>query len=328
MFRRSFIANAAVTTSLALLAVLPAHAQPAWKPDRPVKLLVGFSPGGSADTLARLIAEPLGQKLGQPVIVDNIPGAGGGIMAARLASSPADGYTVGIGAAGSMAITFELNPKGTPYKPTSFTPVTLLAVQPNVVIVNKSIPANNIAELKDYISRTPSASDGIAGIGISNHLIAEAMLARMGVKMPAVPYKGAAPVITDLLGGHIAMTMDNITTAAQLAKEGKVKALAVTTAKRAPQLPDVPTLQEQGLTGFDMPTWQGIFLPAGAPKPVVDAYYAAIQEVLQNPSTKEKMANLGSQPFAGMTSADFVIYLENERKQWAATIKAANIQPQ
>ena len=205
--RRTLIALAASAT---LLAAAPTHAQSDWKPVRPVKLLVGFAPGGAADTLARLIAEPLSQKLGQPVVVDNVPGAGGNIMAGRLATSAADGYTLGIGAAGSMAITFELNPKATPYKPESFTPVTMLATQPNVVIVNMSVPANNIGELKDYIARTPSASYGIAGIGISNHLIAEAMLARMGVKMAAVPYKGAAPVITDQLGGHIAKTMDNI----------------------------------------------------------------------------------------------------------------------
>ncbi|ADV01535.1 tripartite tricarboxylate transporter substrate binding protein [Alicycliphilus denitrificans] len=323
--RRTLIALAASAT---LLAAAPTHAQSDWKPVRPVKLLVGFAPGGSADTLARLIAEPLSQKLGQPVVVDNVPGAGGNIMAGRLATSAADGYTLGIGAAGSMAITFELNPKATPYKPESFTPVTMLATQPNVVIVNMSVPANNIGELKDYIARTPSASYGIAGIGISNHLIAEAMLARMGVKMAAVPYKGAAPVITDLLGGHIAMTMDNITTAAQLAKEGKVKALGVTTAKRAPQLPDVPTLQEQGLAGFDMPTWQGLFLPAGTPAPVVAAYYAAMQDILKSASTREKMAHLGSQPVVGMKPEQFTAYLEADRKQWAATIKAARIEPQ
>lgn len=323
--RRTLIALAASAT---LLAAAPTHAQSDWKPVRPVKLLVGFAPGGSADTLARLIAEPLSQKLGQPVVVDNVPGAGGNIMAGRLATSAADGYTLGIGAAGSMAITFELNPKATPYKPESFTPVTMLATQPNVVIVNMSVPANNIGELKDYIARTPSASYGIAGIGISNHLIAEAMLARMGVKMAAVPYKGAAPVITDLLGGHIAMTMDNITTAAQLAKEGKVKALGVTTAKRAPQLPDVPTLQEQGLAGFDMPTWQGLFLPAGTPAPVVAAYYAAMQDILKSASTREKMAHLGSQPVVGMKPEQFAAYLEADRKQWAATIKAARIEPQ
>lgn len=326
--RRRLIGNAALIVSAALLATTAAQAQSSWKPEKPIKLLVGFAPGGSADTLARLLAEPLGHKLGQPVIVDNVPGAGGNIMAGRLANAAADGYTIGIGAAGSMAITFDLNPSATPYKPTRFAPVTMVATQPNVVIVNSSVAASNINELKSYIQRTPSASYGIAGIGISNHLIAEAMLHRLGVKMPAVPYKGAAPVITDLLGGHIVMTVDNITTAASLVKDGKVKALGVTTAKRAPQLPDVPTLQEQGIKGFDMPTWQGLFLPAGVPAAVQTAYFDAIQDILKNPATREKMAALGSEPVVGMKSADFVTYLANDRKQWGATIKAANIQPQ
>ncbi|WP_313303216.1 tripartite tricarboxylate transporter substrate binding protein [Diaphorobacter sp.] len=326
--RRRLIGNAALIACATLLATTAAQAQSSWKPEKPIKLLVGFAPGGSADTLARLLAEPLGHKLGQPVIVDNVPGAGGNIMAGRLANAAADGYTIGIGAAGSMAITFDLNPSATPYKPTSFAPVTMVATQPNVVIVNSSVAASNINELKSYIQRTPSASYGIAGIGISNHLIAEAMLHRLGVKMPAVPYKGAAPVITDLLGGHIVMTVDNITTAASLVKDGKVKALGVTTAKRAPQLPDVPTLQEQGIKGFDMPTWQGLFLPAGAPAAVQAAYFDAIQDMLKSPATREKMAALGSEPVVGMKSADFATYLANDRKQWGATIKAANIQPQ
>jgi len=299
-----------------------------WKPERPVKLLVGFAPGGSADTLARLIADPLGRKLGQPVVVENVPGAGGNIMAQRLSTAPADGYTLGMGAAGSMSVTFHLNPAATKYKPESFAPVTLLATQPNVVIVNNSVPAANINELKSYIQKNPQASYGIAGIGISNHLIAESMLSRLGVKMEAVAYKGAAPVITDLLGGHIAMTVDNITTAAALVKENKVKALGVTTAKRAPQLPDVATLQEQGIKNFDMPTWQGLFAPAGLPADVMSSYFQAVQEVLKDPATREKMAQLGSEPVIGVSSADFVKYLANDRQHWAQTIKAANIQPQ
>ncbi|MET1114803.1 MAG: tripartite tricarboxylate transporter substrate binding protein [Comamonas sp.] len=316
----------ALTLATTALGSTAALAQ--WKPERPVKLLVGFAPGGSADTLARLIAEPLGRKLGQPVVVENVPGAGGNIMAQRLSTAPADGYTLGMGAAGSMSVTFNLNPAATKYKPESFAPVTLLATQPNVVIVNNNVPAANINELKTYVQKNPQASYGIAGIGISNHLIAESMLSRLGVKMEAVAYKGAAPVITDLLGGHIAMTVDNITTAAAMVKEGKVKALGVTTAKRAPQLPDVPTLQEQGIKNFDMPTWQGLFAPAGLPADVMKAYFQAVQEVLKDPATHEKMALLGSEPVAGVSSADFVKYLAKDRQQWAQTIKAANIQPQ
>lgn len=316
----------ALTLATTALGSTAALAQ--WKPERPVKLLVGFAPGGSADTLARLIAEPLGRKIGQPVVVENVPGAGGNIMAQRLSTSPADGYTLGMGAAGSMSVTFNLNPAATKYKPESFAPVTLLATQPNVVIVNNSVPAASINDLKSFIQKNPQASYGIAGIGISNHLIAESMLSRMGVKMEAVAYKGAAPVITDLLGGHIVMTVDNITTAAALVKEGKVKALGVTTAKRAPQLPEVPTLQEQGIKNFDMPTWQGLFAPAGLPADVMNSYFQAVQEVLKDPATREKMAQLGSEPVIGVSSAEFVKYLANDRQHWAQTIKAANIQPQ
>lgn len=325
---RPMIHAGACALTLAATALGSTAALAQWKPERPVKLLVGFAPGGSADTLARLIAEPLGRKIGQPVVVENVPGAGGNIMAQRLSTAPADGYTLGMGAAGSMSVTFNLNPSTTKYKPESFAPVTLLATQPNVVIVNNNVPASNINDLKGYIQKNPQASYGIAGIGISNHLIAESMLSRLGVKMEAVAYKGAAPVITDLLGGHIAMTVDNITTAAALVKEGKVKALGVTTAKRAPQLPDVPTLQEQGIKNFDMPTWQGLFAPAGLPADVMKVYFQAVQEVLKDPATHEKMALLGSEPVPGVSSAEFVKYLAKDRQQWAQTIKAANIQPQ
>lgn len=324
--RRHLLLAAAAAT--AVLGIPSAHAQSAWKPDRPVKLLVGFAAGGSADVLARLVADPLARKLGQPVVVENVAGASGNVMAGKLASATPDGLTIAIGAAGAMAITYDLNPRGTPYKPESFTPITMLAVQPNVVLVNNDVPARNLAELKSYIAATPAASYGIAGIGISNHLIAEAMLTRMGVKMTAVPYKGAAPVITDLLGGHIAMTVDNITTAAQMVKDGKAKAVGLTTAKRAPQLPDVPTLQEQGLAGFDMPTWQGLFAPAGLPAPVLAAYQDAMQEILQMPATRDRMALFGSQPVLGMTPVQFSAYVNNDRKQWGTIVKDANIKPQ
>jgi len=151
------------------------------------------------------------------------------------------------------------------------------------------------------------------------------MLYKMGVKVPHAAYRGAAPVITDLLGGHIAMTMDNISTAAPLASQGKVKAIAVASIKRAPQLPNVPTLDEQGLKGFDMPTWQGVFAPAGLPADVLAAYYAALQDVLKQPGVIEKMAGLGSEPVTGMTPEKTSQFLENDRKQWADIVKAANI---
>ena len=317
--------TAAALCALGALAAAPAQGQTAWAPEKPVKLLVGFAPGGSADTLARLLADPLSAKLGQPVVVENAAGAGGNIMAFRLAAAAADGHTIGIGAAGSFAITFAVNAQGTNYKPTDFTPITQAATQPNVVIVNNDVPASNLAELKDYIQSTPAATYGTAGFGISNHLIAETMLSKMGVKMEHAAYRGAAPVVTDLLGGHIAMTVDNISTAAQLVTAGKVRAIGVTTTTRASQLPNVPTLDEQGLKGFDMPTWQGVFAPANLPAPIVETYYEALQEVLKQPDVVEKMAKLGSEPVTGVTPEAFASFLEADRAQWAKTAQEADI---
>ena len=304
------------------------HAAEAWKPTKPVRLLVGFAPGGSADILARLLAEPLTQKFGVPVVVENLAGAGGNIMAQRLAISEPDGYTIGVGAAGAMAITYVLNPEGTRYKPADFTPITMVASQPNVVIVNKDVPANNITELKAYFEKTPTATYGTAGVGISNHLITESMLHRMGVKVEHAAYRGASPVITDLLGGHIVMTVDNISTAAAMVKEGKVKGLGVTSLERAPQLPNVPTLDEQGLKGFDMPTWQGVFAPAGLPAEIRAAYFDALQELLKQPGVIEKMGTLGSQPVTGMAPEAFDAFLVKDRAQWADIVKAADIRLQ
>ncbi len=305
-----------------------AQAAESWKPTQPVRLLVGFAPGGSADILGRLLSEPLGQKLGVPVIVENLAGAGGNIMAQRLAMAKPDGYTLGIGAAGAMAITHVLNPEGTRYSPKDFAPITMVATQPNVVIVNKDVPAGDINELKAYFDKTPTATYGTAGVGISNHLIAESMLHRLGVKVEHAAYRGAAPVITDLLGGHIVMTVDNISTAASLVREGKVKGLAVTSLQRAAQLPDVPTLDEQGVKGFDMPTWQGVFAPAGLPAEIRNAYFEALQEVLVQPGVIEKMGTLGSTPVAGMSTEQFEAFLAKDRAQWADIVKTADIRLQ
>ncbi len=171
---------------------------------------------------------------------------------------------------------------------------------------------------------TPSATYGTAGVGTSNHLTAEMMLHRYGIKIEHAPYKGAAPLITDLLGGQIAMTVDNITTAANLVKEGKVRALAVTTAKRAPQLPNVPTLAESGLNGFDLATWQGMFAPRGLPAPVLDRLNKDLRKALGDPEVRRRMAEFGSEP-AGNTPGEFTAYLAQERKKWVDVIKAANV---
>lgn len=295
-----------------------------WKPSKPVRLLVGFAPGGSADLLARLVQTPLSESLGVPVVVENVPGAAGNIAADKVAKSAPDGYTIGMGAAGAMAVTHLLNPKGTPYKADDFTPIAMLATQPNVVIVGPNLPVKTLADFTAYVKKNPSVTYGTSGVGTSNHLIAETMLHKLGVDMVHAPYKGATPVITDLMGGHIAMTVDNITTAASLVKAGKVKALAVTSTKRSPLLPDVPTLAESGLNGFDMPTWQGIFGPKGLPAPVVARFNHELVKALATPEVRKKMAEFGSEP-VGDTPDHFAAFLAKDRKMWADVIKASNI---
>ena len=309
--------------SLVAVAASGAHAQE-WKPAKPVRLLVGFAPGGSADLLARLVQGPLSESLGVPVVVENVPGAGGNIAADKLAKASPDGYTIGMGAAGAMAVTHVLNPKGTPYKADDFTPIAMLATQPNVVIINPALPVKTMADFTAYVKKTPQVTYGTAGVGTSNHLIAETMLHRLGIDMVHAPYKGATPVITDLMGGHIAMTVDNITTAAALAKSGKVKALAVTGSKRSPLLPEVPTLAESGLKDFNMPTWQGIFGPKDLPKAIVARYNQALVKALANPEVKKKMAEFGSEP-VGDTPEHFAGFLVQDRKMWAEVIKTAKV---
>ncbi|SPR96891.1 Bug family tripartite tricarboxylate transporter substrate binding protein [Cupriavidus taiwanensis] len=309
--------------SLVAVAASGAHAQE-WKPAKPVRLLVGFAPGGSADLLARLVQGPLSESLGVPVVVENVPGAGGNIAADKLAKASPDGYTIGMGAAGAMAVTHVLNPKGTPYKADDFTPIAMLATQPNVVIINPALPVKTIADFTAYVKKTPQVTYGTAGVGTSNHLIAETMLHRLGIDMVHAPYKGATPVITDLMGGHIAMTVDNITTAAALAKSGKVKALAVTGSKRSPLLPEVPTLAESGLKDFNMPTWQGIFGPKDLPKAIVARYNQALVKALANPEVRKKMAEFGSEP-VGDTPEHFAGFLAQDRKMWADVIKTAKV---
>lgn len=323
----SIATRIAVAVSLGATSVLASGAAAAdtWKPNKPIHLLVGFAPGGSADTLGRLIADPLSKELGAQVVVENLAGAGGNIMAQRLSQAKPDGYTIGVSAAGSMAIAHALKVSSVQYKPQDFQPITLLATQPNVVIINNDVPARNLAEFVSYVKATPSSTYGIAGIGISNHLIAEAMLQRAGVKMEVAAYRGAAPVITDLLGGHIQMSVDNISTAAQLVAQGKVRAIAVTTKERATQLPDVPTLEEQGISNFDMPTWQGLFAPAGLPADILATYQAALQKVLKSDELHQKMAVLGSSPVVGMSTEAFTTYVADDIKRWEQISKDGNI---
>ena len=315
----------------ALLALLPAVCSPPaafaqeWKPAKPIHFIVGFAPGGSADILARLLQGPMSQRLGVPVVVENMAGAGGNIAMAALTRAAPDGYTVGMGFVGSHAINPALMGDKLPFRvPDDFTAITGLVTQPNVLIVNNQVPARNMAEFVAWAKAKPGQTFGTAGIGTSNHLSGELIALRFGIKLVHVPYKGAAPVHADLLGGHIPMTVDQVTTAIKLANDGKVRALAVTTAKRSPKLPDVPTLAESGAPGFDLYSWQGLFGPKGLSREVVAKLHDAVTYALKEPAVRKNLADFGSDP-GGQRPDEFAAFVLQEKKKWGDIVRDANV---
>lgn len=315
--------------TLAALIAAPLLATPAlaqgWKPAKPIRFIIGFAPGGSADILARLLQGPMSQKLGVPVVVENIAGASGNIAMTTLARSVPDGHTVGMGFVGSHAINPALFGDKLQFRvPDDFTPVTELVSQPNVLIVNNKVPAKNVPEFIAWLKANPGQNFGTAGIGTSNHLSGELFGLRFGVKLVHVPYKGAAPVLADLLGGHIPMTLDQVTTAVRLVNEGKVRAIAVTTAKRSPKLPNVPTLAESGAPGFDLYSWQGLFGPKGLSPEMVARLYEAVLFALNDPTVKQNLSDFGSEP-GGQRPEQFAAFVLSEKKKWGDIVRDAKV---
>ncbi|MFN0302116.1 MAG: Bug family tripartite tricarboxylate transporter substrate binding protein [Burkholderiales bacterium] len=278
-----------------------AHAQ-AW-PNKPIKYIVNFAAGGTTDILARMIAPKLAEALGQPVVVENKPGQAGSIGAAELARAAPDGYTVGSGTISSHAINVSLYSK-LPYDVfKDFAPITMIATLPNMLVIHPSIPANNVQELITFLKANPNKhSFGSAGNGTSQHMSGELFKTMTGVQMQHIPYKGSGPMIPDLLGGTLSMSFENLTTAYPPAKQGKLKALAVTSAKRSFIAPEVPTLAESGLSGYDISSWQAFFAPGGTPKPIVDRLYAETAKALKAPDVIMRLQDLGLD--AGGTTPD------------------------
>ncbi len=281
-----------ISAVLMLVAGSLAHAQ-TW-PQRPIKYIVNFAAGGTTDILARMIAPKLADALGQPVVVENKAGQAGSIGATELARSAPDGYTIGSGTISSHAINVSLYSK-LPYDAIKdFAPITMLAMLPNMLVVHPSIPANNVQELIAFLKANPDKhSFGSAGNGTSQHMSGELFKAMTGVQMQHIPYKGSGPMIPDLLGGTLSMSFENLTTAYPPARQGKLRALAVTTAKRSFIAPDVPTLAESGLTGYDISSWQALFAPGGTPKAIVDRLYAETVKALKAPDVAKRLQDLG-----------------------------------
>jgi tripartite-type tricarboxylate transporter receptor subunit TctC len=286
----------AIVRSIAALVLLAAVslAQAQNWPSKPIKYIVNFAPGGTTDILARLLSPKLSESLGQPLIVENKPGQAGSIGAAELARAAPDGYTIGAGTISSHAINASLY-SNLPYDVLKdFAPITLLATLPNMLVVHPSIPANNVQELIAFLKANPNKhSFGSAGNGTSQHMSGELFKIMAGVQMQHIPYKGSGPMLPDLLGGVLSMSFENLTTAYPPAKQGKLKALAVTSARRSFIAPEVPTLAEAGLAGYDISSWQALFAPAGVPKPIIDRLYAETAKALKAPDVVKRLQDLG-----------------------------------
>ena len=265
----------------------------AW-PSKPIRYIVIFAPGGTTDILARMIAPKLSDALGQPVIVENRPGAGGNNGAEMLAKAAPDGYTIGSGTVSSHAINATLYSR-LPYDPAKdFSPITMLATLPNMLVVHPSLGVNNVAELIALLRANPiKYSFGSAGNGTSQHMSGEMFKTMTGTSMQHIPYKGSGPMIPDLLAGTISMSFENLTTAYPPVKQGRLKALAVTTVKRSFIAPDVPTMQEAGLAGYDITSWQALFAPAGVPKEIIARLHAETAKALKAPDVAKKLEELG-----------------------------------
>jgi len=303
---------------LASLAAF-AHAQ-AW-PSKPIKYVVPFAPGGTTDILARTVGEKLALALGQPVVIENKPGAGGGVGAEFTAKAAPDGYTIMGGTISTHAINASLYDK-LPYDPVKdFVAITLIARVPNMLVVNPSVPAGSVKELIALLKANPNKyTFASSGNGTSQHLSGELFKSMAGVEMQHIPYKGSPPALQDVVGGQVTMTFDNITTAWPLAKAGKLRALAVTTATRSAIAPEVPTLAESGLPGFEVGSWQGVFAPAGTPPAIVRRLNVEIVKILNLPDVKERLVGLGAEP-VGNSSEEFSAMVRGEVVKWADVVK-------
>ena len=308
---------------LAIQAVFAfaAHAQD--YPNKPIRIIVPFAPGGVADNSARVVAEPLGQRLGQQVIVENRPGASGNIGTQQVAQAPADGYTLLLGFDGTMVI----NPFVFPNIPfdtlKDFAAVTKLGDATLILVSHPSVPAKNLHELI-ALARTRPLAYGTSGTGGTPHLAGELLKQRTGAQLEHIPYKGGGPAVTDVVGGQIPLVFTAVASAQQYVRTNRLVGLGVPGAKRSSSLPEVPTFQESGLEGFDVSSWTGIFAPAATPRPIVERLQKELAVVLQSAFVKERYAVLGIEPVGNSPDA-FAAQVRDDLARWEKVVKAANV---
>ncbi len=317
--------NVFVLAVAGLLLALPPGAQADNYPSRPIKLLVGASAGGTTDTMARAIAQPLSASLGQPVLVENRPGAGGNLAADTVAKSAPDGYTLLVSFT-SHTINATLYPK-LPFDPvTDFTPISKIATVPSLLVGNPSLPARNLNELIALAKAKPDAlSIAIGGIGSSLHLAGDQFKMMAGVRILNVPYKGTAPALTDVLGGQVDMMFISLVTGTAQVRAGKLRAYGVTSPLRQPSFPDLPAIGEV-VKGFELTAWFGVFGPAKLPPNITGKLNGAIVAALNDPKMREQLEKEGAAPAAG-SSADFAAFVRADVKRWAPIVKLSGARP-
>jgi len=319
-FRRRMVHAIALTT----LALAGGNAMAQAWPAKPISLIVPFPPGGTTDVLARALGEKLSQSLGQPVIVESKPGAGATLGADYVAKSKADGYTLLVGAVHHTIATSVY--KKLPYDfQKDFAPITTVALVPNVLVVNAATPVKNVVELVALAKTQPGKLNyGSNGNGTAQHLIGTQFQNITGTDIIHIPYKGSGPLATDLLGGQITMSFDTVTPVLQHIKGGKLRPLAVTTAKRSSALPDVPTLDEAGLKGFNIGTWFGVLAPVATPKEVVARLNTEMVKVIQSPEFRKRMEEIGAEPI-GNSASDMATQIKVETEKFAKLVKDAKV---
>lgn len=311
--------TAALKYAALVLLAAPAFALAQAYPTKAVKVIIPFPPGGPTDVLGRIVAQRLSEKLGQPFVVENKPGASGMIGATQVAKAPADGYTILINA--SLHV---INPslyakmQHDPIK--DFAPVSQIADVPMVLVVNKTNPARSLKDVIAQAKKTPGMTFASSGNGTAPHLAGEAFNVATGVKLTHVPYKGSAPALTDIMGGHVAMMFDPLASSTPFIHSGSLRPIAVTTAKRVPTLPDVPTMAEAGLPGYEISTWYGVWAPAKTPKDIVAKLSSEIAKLVREPEISKRITELGSIP-VGSTPAEFEAYNHSEQRKFDKIVK-------
>ena len=315
----------ALAASVASALTLGGTAQAQGFPERTVTLVVPFAAGGSTDVVGRVIAQKMGDELGQQVIVENIAGAGGNLGADRVARAEPDGYTILMGTVATHA----LNPlilKTKPYDPEKdFAPISLLVIVPNVLVVNPQLPVNSVAELIALLKAEPDKyAYASSGNGTPLHLSGELFKSMAGVSMQHVPYKGSGPALNDLLGNQVSIMFDNLPSSSGHIKSGTLRALGVTTAERASSFPDVPTIAET-VPGYETYTWNALFAPKDTPKDVIDRLNAAAKKALADPSVAARMADFSAK-IVGSTPDELKTHVTEEIAKWAPVVKDANVQ--